>query len=107
MCDLMVIVTVTSLLLGIWCRVACHVRRRLIQGNIIENGRSHQPRKVVVDRELFNSVSCYGRFDCIIVFIGCVLFYRLSSTALNNEFFNKSCQEWIERLSQGRFGIQV
>ncbi|XP_069127832.1 putative Polycomb group protein ASXL2 [Argopecten irradians] len=28
---------------------------------------------------------------------------RLSSTALNNEFFNKSCQEWIERLSQGEF----
>ncbi|XP_033736852.1 putative Polycomb group protein ASXL2 [Pecten maximus] len=28
---------------------------------------------------------------------------RLSSTALNNEFFNKSCQEWIERLAQGEF----
>ncbi|KAG1669034.1 Polycomb protein Asx [Nymphon striatum] len=28
---------------------------------------------------------------------------RLSSTALNNEFFAKSCQEWKERLAEGEF----
>ncbi|XP_013420611.1 polycomb protein Asx isoform X2 [Lingula anatina] len=28
---------------------------------------------------------------------------RLSSTALNNEFFNKGCHEWRERLSEGEF----
>ncbi|XP_064604736.1 putative Polycomb group protein ASXL2 isoform X2 [Liolophura sinensis] len=28
---------------------------------------------------------------------------RLSSTALNNEFFAKACEEWRERLSEGEF----
>ncbi|KAL3868234.1 hypothetical protein ACJMK2_041065 [Sinanodonta woodiana] len=28
---------------------------------------------------------------------------RISSTALNNEFFTKSCQEWRERLKEGEF----
>jgi len=27
----------------------------------------------------------------------------LSSTALNNEFFNKACQEWTEKLGNGEF----
>lgn len=29
--------------------------------------------------------------------------FRLSSTAFNNEFFNKACEEWRERLSEGEF----
>ena len=27
--------------------------------------------------------------------------FRLSLTAFNNEFFNKACEEWRERLSEG------
>jgi len=28
---------------------------------------------------------------------------RLSGSALNNEFFAKSCQEWREKLTEGEF----
>ncbi|XP_062617736.1 putative Polycomb group protein ASXL2 [Saccostrea cucullata] len=29
--------------------------------------------------------------------------FRMSTTAFNNEFFNKACEEWRERLSEGEF----
>ena len=28
--------------------------------------------------------------------------FRLSNTALNNEFFAKACHEWRERLAEGK-----
>ena len=36
-----------------------------------------------------------------IIVIVCMFVFRLSNSALNNEFFAKACHEWRERLAEG------
>jgi hypothetical protein len=36
-----------------------------------------------------------------------ITFSRMSPTALNNEFFNKACQEWKDRLVEGKKGCTL